>query len=116
MTTQDHISRVRRLAESARQWEAQDEGVCPIDRPCSCPTGGVTTLLVRGRLRSRGFSEKDAKRVTVRGNDFRGGAHPYLASVRVDGVEVYRIDERPDEALSDEVVSDIISALERNQR
>lgn len=107
MTTQDHLARVRKLAAQAEAWEAQDTEVCPIDRPCSCPTCGITTMLIRSKLRKDGFSEDDARRVTVRGNDFRGAAHPYIASVRVDDREVYRIHERPDEALDAEVLADL---------
>jgi hypothetical protein len=95
---------LKRKIESMRR---ADVPGCPLDAPCRCPTCGVTTLLLRSKLRLRGLEEPDVKRVTVEGADFRGGAYPYIASVRVDGQEVFRIYRRPDEALEEDAIRDI---------
>lgn len=86
---------------------------CAIDGACSCPTCGVTAILLRAALFRRGVLLDDTKRITVRANDFRGGAHPYVASVRVDGAEVYRIHRNPDEVFEADVLDDIERALRR---
>lgn len=93
-------------ADRAADVPGQPGARCALER-CICPTCGVTTLLLRTALIRRGVSQADSKRVAVRANDFRGAAHPYLASVRVDGMEVARIQHRPDEALAEDVLHDI---------
>lgn len=95
-----------------RHREAAHMKHCTLDR-CRCQTCGVTEAILRSALRSRKVPQEDLVRVTVRANDFAGGAHPYVASVRVDDREVYRIHARPDEALTPEVVADVIRALRR---
>lgn len=85
---------------------------CTLDR-CVCPTCGVTEVLLRAALSRRKVRNFDLKRVTLRANDFAGGAHPHVASVRVDGVEVYRIHARPDEVFAADVMQDIENALRR---
>lgn len=92
----------------------RDPPVCTLDR-CRCPTCGVTELVLRSALRSRRVPQGDLPRVTVRANDFAGGAYPYVASVRVDDKEVFRIHARPDEALEPDVVRDVIRALRRTK-
>lgn len=87
-------------------------GTCTVDR-CVCPTCGVTQALLRAKLLARGVSKLDTPRLTVTACDFHGGAYPYIASVRVDGREVYRIHARPDEVFAEDVMADIISALRR---
>ena len=95
-----------------RHATAAHEKHCTLKR-CRCSTCGATEVLLRAMLARRGVRDFDAKRVFVRANDFAGGAHPYLASVRVDGREVYRIHERPDEVFAEDVMEDIIKALRR---
>lgn len=108
MTTNDHMARVRKLAEQSRQWEAQD--ACPInEQVCRCPTCGVATQLIRGRLVARGWSQEDAKRVvTTPPSD---ASYPYLASVRVDGRETYRVLKDLAEVLDGDILDDIETAL-----
>ena len=107
MSPLDHMERVRKLAAS--QLPA---AVCPIDRPCGCPTCGVTAVLLRLRMRRRGFTDEDAARLTVRAGGL-GGGHTHIASVRVDGREVYRIVNRPDEVFAEDVLADLERALRR---
>ena len=85
---------------------------CPLDGPCGCPTCGVTALLLQGRLRQHGWSLTDIKRVHLQGSPLAGGT-PYIASVRVDGREVYRIERRPDEVFQPAVFDDIQRSLRR---
>lgn len=117
MTTEDHMARVRRLAEQSRRWEAQDDHVhdaCPIDAEvCCCPTCGLTTQLVRGKLVSRGWSREDAARVTT-APPTEAASYPYIASVRVDGREVYRVHSDLAEAADADVMGDIEAALKRS--
>jgi hypothetical protein len=80
---------------------------------CSCPTCGVAQLLLHSALEKRRVRDFDIKRVTIRACDFAGGAYPYIASVRVDGREVYRIHARPDEVFAPDVLDDIVKALRR---
>jgi hypothetical protein len=88
-------------------------GACTLDL-CRCPTCGVVEALLRAELaENHKVRDFDVKRVHVRANDFAGGAHPYLASVRVDGREVYRIHARPDEVFAHDVLEDIVKALRR---
>lgn len=107
MTPLDHLERVRKLAEQARQWEAQD------DTPtvCHCQTCGVANARVRAALAERGWSRSEIHHVNVVGNDFRGAAYPYIASVRVAGNEIYRIHTDLGEILQPEVIADIEAAL-----
>lgn len=115
MTVEDNMARVRRLAEQSRQWEAQDTDpvVCPIDRPCPCPTCGLVTQMVRGKLVSRGWSREDAARVfTTAPLDT---SYPYIGSVRVDKREVYRVHADLAEAMDLEVIADIEAALGRHK-
>ena len=86
------------------------EEVCKIDGRCRCPTCGVVEAVLHGTLVARGFSRVEAERVTV-GPGGLGGGNDYLASVRVDGREVYRIERNPDEALDPAVIDDIERAL-----
>lgn len=82
--------------------------VCAIDGPCRCPTCGIVEVLLHGKLVALGFTRNEAERVSVSAST---GIHPALASVRVDGAEVYRIEREPDEALHPDVLSDIINRL-----
>lgn len=112
MTPLDHIERVRKLAASAAAWQGQD------DRPpgvCNCPTCGVVNARIRAELMRRGWDKPSVHHVHVEGYDFRGAAHPYLASVRVDGAEVYRVHSDLAEVLADDVMDDIENALRRHQ-
>jgi hypothetical protein len=97
----------------ARHREAAHMKHCTMGR-CRCRTCAVTEALLRSELmvkhKARDF---DARRVTVRANDFAGGAHPYIATVRIDGREVYRIHDRPDEVFAPDVLDDIIKGLRR---
>lgn len=112
MTTQDHIARVRRLATQAMAWEAQDDSpVCQIGGACTCPTCGLTTALLRSELSGRGWDRADTLRVaTIAPTE---ASYPHLASVRVDGVEVYRVHADLAEVLDPEVLADIEAALRR---
>src|SRR5690349_25000587 len=101
----DPMSRVKALALQAEAWEAHE---CHV---CTCPTCGVTFKLLEAALRKRGVSPEDTKRVSINPTGFGGASHPYLASVRVDGQEVYRIMDRPDEALAADVLRDVELAL-----
>lgn len=85
---------------------------CTLDR-CRCPTCEAAEMILRASLIAHYVPKEDRERVTVRANDFAGAAYPYLASVRVDGREVYRINARPDECLDPEVIEDVIRALGR---
>lgn len=95
MTTFDHIRRMKRQSE-------------PL--VCECRTCGLTTQLVRGKLVAKGWSREDAKRVTTR-PPTEASSYPYLASVRVDGREVYRVHADLAEAADPEVIADIEAAL-----
>ena len=97
MTTLDLKERI----EAERRADVPG-GVCTLDR-CVCPTCKTTEVLLRAKL--------GTDRVTIITNDFRGAAHPYIASVRVDGKEVYRIQRRPDEIFTPDVLRDIVQAL-----
>jgi hypothetical protein len=110
MNDEPFMSRVKGLADAAMQG-ASETNVCPIDRPCPCPTCGVTLILLRNKLINHGFELADVKKVTLIGNDFRGASHPYIASLRVAGVEVYRVMQRPDEVLQDDVIRDVARQL-----
>lgn len=100
-------------AKRLAAYDDLDHGAYCTTGGCVCPTCEAAGLVLRAKLLARGVRSEDAKRVQLRANDFRGGAHPYLASVRVDGREIYRIMQRPDEALADEVLEDIQRALRR---
>lgn len=81
---------------------------------CSCPTCGVTLPLLRIALKLRGFaSDELRRRVTLHPFDCGSAAYPYVASVRVDGREVYRIHHRPDEVFASDVLNDLEAALRR---
>ncbi len=76
---------------------------------CTCPTCCVVKALLQGAMVSRGLERAVANRVTVTaGTD---GPHCALARVMVGNKEVYRIHERPDEALDPAVLDDIEAAL-----
>lgn len=107
-----HDSAARFVA--AKEELERHSATCSPDR-CICPTCAATALLLRVSLVKRGASLADAKRVLVHANDFAGAAHPYVASVRVDGQEVYRIHDRPDEVFAPDVIRDIQKALRRPQ-
>lgn len=81
---------------------------CTLDR-CRCPACGAAELILRTYIPTA----EDRARVTVRATDFAGSAYPYVASVRVDGREVYRIHDRPDECLAPDVIQDVLKALRR---
>jgi hypothetical protein len=100
-----------RLRAAARDAQAQPE-ICAIDGPCRCPTCSIVEMLVHSELTGAGYSRNQAERVTVGAANFDGASYPYLASVRVDGREVYRIMRTPDEALAADVMDDIKTALE----
>ena len=99
MTTLDHIRRVKRLST-------------PL--VCECRTCGAVTQMVRGKLVSRGWDREDAKRVTT--GPPSEASYPYLASVRVDGAEVYRVHKDLAEATDPDVIDDIEAALRRRPR
>lgn len=105
MTTEDHISRVRSLALNAAAWEAQDD--TPVI--CACPTCGVATQMLRGEMVSRGWDRAEAARIVT----FPpvSDAHPHLASVRVDGREVYRVHADLAEVMEPDVLDDVEAAL-----
>lgn len=88
-----------------------DGATCTLER-CVCPTCGVTELLLRSAL-AQVVPDFNPSRVTIWTNDFRGGAYPYIATVRVDDVEVYRIHQQPDEVFGREVMADLRTALRR---
>jgi hypothetical protein len=114
MTEFDHINKVKRLAQSALEWEAQDDTpeVCRIDGACRCPTCGLVTEVVRGNMVARGWSrEAVQRRITVRAPD--EASYPYVASVRVDEREVYRVMDDLAEVFKGDVLDDIEAALER---
>lgn len=116
MTPLDHLERVRKLAEQARQWEAQEDPYAKGQAEplvCHCQTCGVANARIRAALTSRGWSRSAAHHVSVVGNDFRGAAHPYIASVKVAGREIYRIHNDLAEVVEPEVIADIEAALKR---
>lgn len=80
---------------------------------CVCPTCGVAEVLLHSSLRYQGATPDELTRVRVVGYDFAGASHPYLASVKVDGREVYRIMSRVQEVLEPDVQDDVIAALRR---
>lgn len=81
---------------------------------CWCPTCGATFILLLAVLKRRGFSSDELRRrVVVRPFDCGSAAYPYVASVRVDGREVYRIHNRPDEVFEMDVLNDLETALRR---
>ena len=100
MTTFDHVRRVRATQSP------------PL--VCECRTCGAVTQIVRGKLVSKGWSRDDTKRV-VTGPPL-DASYPYLASVRVDGAEVYRVHADLAEATNPEVIADIEAALERGRK
>lgn len=96
MTTMDHVRRARRAEPLV----------------CHCRTCGLTTQLVRGKLVSKGWSREDAARViTVPPRE--DCSYPYLASLRVDGQEVYRVHADLAEATDPDVIRDVEAALNR---
>jgi hypothetical protein len=97
-------------AERAADVPGVGAAVCPVGG-CRCPTCRMTELVLRSVLKSDGFTDTD--RVTIRATTCGDGSYPYLASVRVDGNEVYRIHDRPDEVFADDVLEDITKALRR---
>jgi hypothetical protein len=97
MTTLDHVERIRKLKAS------------PL--VCECRTCGAVTQIVRGNLVSRGWSREDAARVTTAPP--MDASYPYLASVRVDDKEVYRVHADLAEATDQEVMADVEAALRR---
>jgi hypothetical protein len=84
--------------------------VCTLDR-CRCPACGVTELLLRAK-----FPAADRERITVTASDLGSCSYPYLATVRVDGTEVYRIHARPDEVFAADVLADIERRLRADAR
>jgi hypothetical protein len=76
---------------------------------CRCPTCGMAELVLRSVLRLQG----DVQRITIRASACGDGSYPFLASVRVDGREVYRIMNSPDEVFQTDVLEDITAALRR---
>jgi hypothetical protein len=126
VTTLDHIERVKKLAKTAQaavEWDAQSdpyanvasEGIEKListlsgedKEVCTCPTCGVVNARLRAELMRRGWSKAAVHHVHIEGYDCRGAAHPYLASVRVDGVEVYRVERDLAEAIDPDVLDDI---------
>lgn len=63
---------------------------------------------------TRGFSREDALKVRVLAGE--DGPHIGLATVTVDGREVYRIHERPDEALDPAVLDDVEAVMRRREK
>lgn len=98
MTTLDHVRRIKALSS-------------PL--VCECRTCGAVTQLVRGKLVSRGWSREDAARVATAPP--LAASYPYLASVRVDGAEVYRVHSDLAEATDPEVIADVEAALRRRK-
>jgi hypothetical protein len=80
-------------------------------RACLCPTCGLTSKLLHAALRKRGTPREDLGRVTLAPWMMGSAAYPYLVSVRVDGREIYRVEQHLDEALADDVLADIQTAL-----
>lgn len=78
---------------------------------CTCPTCCIVKAMLQGSLVSRGWSREDANRITI--NAGQDGPHAALAHVMVNNREVYRIHERPDEALDPAVLNDIERELRR---
>jgi hypothetical protein len=101
--------RLRKLALAEADKAA---GRCPTGG-CSCPSCGATTLLLRGALIRRGVNHAETKRVVIEPSMCGDGSYPFLASVRVDGREVYRIERRPDEVFAPDVLDDIVRAIGR---
>lgn len=114
MTTSAHMRRVRQTAFAHTFDEPPAPPVCPIDGLCNCPTCGVASAMLNGRLRALGFGPEAQDRVAIRGDDFRGG-HACLArvSVRTDTGEreVARLDTVQD-ILRPDILHDIVKALE----
>lgn len=75
---------------------------------CSFPTRGVVETLLRAE-----FPPDDSGRITVETTACGDGSYPFLASVRVDGREVYRILSEPDEVFAADVLADLAAALRR---
>lgn len=84
-----------------------------LEERCGCPTCGVVQVVLRSALASRGVSAADTRRVEVRGFDFGCAAYPYIATVEVDGRQVYRIHAMLNEVLAEDVLHDIEQALGR---
>jgi hypothetical protein len=81
---------------------------------CACPTCGVVDKLLRVALRRAGIEGAALDRVRVL-PALDTGSYPAIGSVRVDGCEVYRVHQRPDEVFEPSVVADILSALKRRK-
>lgn len=114
MSALDHMKRVRKLALQAMDWEAQDDGPVCHDFECRCPTCGMVNEVIRGNMVARGWSREDTKRITT-APAAEGASYPYIASVRVDGQEVYRVLKDLAEVLDGDVLDDINAAMERNE-
>ena len=106
MTTPEHVARVCKLPRS----ETPDEG--GHYPTCVCRTCGTVTAIIRGKLASRGWHGADLKRVVTR-PPTEAASYPYLAAVRVDGAEVYRVVRDLAEATDPDVIADIEAALLR---
>ena len=76
---------------------------------CTCPTCCVVKAWLQGALVARGWPREAADTLTI--NAGTDGPHAALAHVMVGNREVYRIHERPDEALDPDVLDDIEAAL-----
>jgi hypothetical protein len=103
----------KRRIEAERAADVPGEGaVCEPFR-CRCPTCGTAELLLRTKLLARGYPKEDRARVSIQATACGDGSYPFIASVRVDGREVYRIMNAPDEVFAEDVLEDITKALRR---
>jgi len=82
--------------------------VCPADMPCHCACCQSITNHLRTSAVAAGFRHRDAARIWVRGESFRGG-HPAHAYVYVDGVQIARLEEKG--VLPRDVVDDVLRRL-----
>lgn len=78
-----------------------------------CNLCGFIASLLNDRLRDLGVLSKDRFRVSVEATDLGSASYPYLASIRVDGREVYRVESSPSEAAHEDVLKDVKTALSR---
>lgn len=87
--------------------------ICTLDGRCRCPICGVIRAMLTGAVRRRN-PDADTNRIAVLpAND--EASYPYLARVMVDDCEIYRVYRDSTEVLLDEVIADVMTALEKPQ-
>lgn len=107
MTTLDHIERVRKLARSAMNWEAQD---ATPPKVCTCPTCGVVNYRLRAELMRRGWSKAAAHHVHIESCETPEG---HVAVVKVNDQPVHYVHYDLAEALAAPVTEAIEKELHK---